>query len=99
MTTPELTITDAEGHQPRPVTKPHNPNAFSRPYSEYEFGDSYRQEHAQDGMSLRDWFAGQALHGVMANYSDDSIRWAGLQLQMAELAYSLADAMLGERSK
>jgi hypothetical protein len=45
------------------------------------------------GMSLRDWFAGQALAGIAApgcGYETDRI---------AERAYNLADAMLGERQK
>ena len=43
----------------------------------------------QEGMTLRDWFAGQALSGVMAkqhNFAD-----------VAYSAYALADAMLVER--
>ena len=41
------------------------------------------------GMSLRDWFAGQALAGG----------WANNTKLMAERAYQLADAMLEARSK
>jgi hypothetical protein len=44
------------------------------------------------GMDLRDWFAGQALAGCMANPSigDDSA---------PKYAYFLADAMLAERGR
>jgi len=42
-----------------------------------------------EGMSLRDWFAGQALAGLCARTPDASSAWA----------YQLADAMLAERSK
>ena len=46
------------------------------------------------GMSLRDWFAGQALMGFMANtsrpttYTGDDAEWA----------YTIADAMLAARA-
>ena len=48
------------------------------------------------GMSLRDWFAGQAIAGVMANNEIDleSADWSGC----AAYAYELADAMLKART-
>lgn len=46
------------------------------------------------GMSLRDWFAGQALSGLLASESDDQIYpTAGC----AQRAYAMADAMLAVR--
>lgn len=47
----------------------------------------------REGMSLRDWFAGMAMQGMLANtdlthHDSDAI---------ATLAYGLADAMLAER--
>lgn len=53
-----------------------------------------------DGMSLRDWFAGQALSGLYG-----SVMKAALPMGMdrnelmARAAYEVADAMLLERSK
>lgn len=48
------------------------------------------------GMSIRDWFAGQALVGWMASFDpDDAVKAS----DCAELAYELADAMLAERDK
>jgi hypothetical protein len=55
-----------------------------------------------DGMNLRDWFAGQALAGMIGN--------SGLTMSYGEnhpesnkvvaaVAYILADAMIAERSK
>ena len=44
------------------------------------------------GMTLRDWFAGQALAG---RCTFSGYKWAVL----AEDAYSIADAMLAERNK
>lgn len=46
------------------------------------------------GMSLRDWFAGQALAGWMASFSPDCRMKA---TNCAALAYELADAMLEAR--
>jgi hypothetical protein len=47
---------------------------------------------ASGGMSLRDWFAGQALPGISFD--------CGLSVQeAAERAYELADAMLAQREK
>lgn len=51
----------------------------------------------QDGMSLRDYFAGQALAGIIAcpgAEPDDASREG-----CASLAYGFADAMLAEREK
>ena len=45
------------------------------------------------GMSLRDWFAGQALQGM--NAADR--RWDGGNEDMACAAYSQADAMIAAR--
>lgn len=50
--------------------------------------------HTIDGMSLRDWFAGQAMAGWLASYGpDDAVKPKGV----AELAYQVADAMLEAR--
>lgn len=48
----------------------------------------------QLGMSLRDWFAGQALMGMLADHTSNPPRTA-----TASLSYALADAMLAERQK
>ena len=47
------------------------------------------------GMSLRDWFAGQALAGICTRVTLD----AENILLTVGCAYSLADAMLEQRSK
>ena len=46
--------------------------------------------YAYPGMTLRDWFAGMALAGMLAN-SDTHIT--------AATAYDFADAMIAERNK
>lgn len=51
---------------------------------------------ANDGMTLRDYFAGQALAGYIANSNDKS------DMSKSDIAadcYGLADAMLKERLK
>ena len=46
------------------------------------------------GMSLRDWFAGQVLAGLMASRSP-----LDAPIDRARAAYRTADAMLAEREK
>lgn len=51
-------------------------------------------EYGTFGMSLRDWFAGQVLAGIMSARSyTDVAEWVPAR------AYEIADAMLAERSK
>lgn len=65
--------------------------AFPTASTEHSCGD--------DGMSLRDWFAGMALSGMQSGY------WANAEMSgvspdmFARDAYQQADAMLGERKK
>ncbi len=49
-----------------------------------------------EGMSLRDWFAGQALAGLLSNPRADQ-EWAGKHAAVS--AYNVADAMLAARAK
>ena len=50
------------------------------------------------GMTLRDWFAGQALAGVLANPAEGS--WGTNEAPNAATnAYQMADAMLARRAK
>lgn len=51
-----------------------------------------RHTDSGSGMSLRDWFAGQALAGLMVEHEWEK----GIT---AEIAYDLADAMLAARAK
>lgn len=59
-------------------------------------GDNTPDYPIFDGMSLRDWFAGQALSGICAN----SEAWQGLSHDsMISLAWLHADAMLKAREE
>lgn len=51
------------------------------------------------GMSLRDFFAGQALIGQLSFSPHDSFDKAHYPSDVAALAYRFADAMLEEREK
>lgn len=55
-----------------------------------------------EGMSLRDWFAGQALAGWLSSYPGGAIHPAqhdGKPADLARHSYALADAMLRARAK
>ncbi len=68
-----------------------------------------RTEVYSKGMSLRDWFAGRAMHGLVHDIiidqpQEDALMKAGLKPAefpgyLAHLAYVMADAMLAERAK
>jgi hypothetical protein len=57
-------------------------------------GEYLGLEEDQQGMSLRDYFAGQALTGLIANPTN-----GGDGKELVYLAYRIADAMLEEREK
>jgi hypothetical protein len=46
-----------------------------------------------DGMTLRDWFAGQALIGLLGTYTTDLVAWE----KVSARAYGIADAMIEAR--
>ena len=52
--------------------------------------------HFAPGMSLRDWFAGMALHGQCVN-CDPMYAHEEILLAKCERAYDFADAMLAAR--
>ena len=63
----------------------------------------YSHERAEnwstDGMSLRDWFAGQALLGILSGPASRERVPMSEWFDAPEQAYKLADTMLAERSK
>ena len=82
------------------MTKPDNPPAF--PFNE-EGESSFsgqRVVQTHPGMELRDWFAGQALAGMLANGQGPNTHWLnGPSSDVASHAYDIANAMLAERTK
>ena len=82
-------------------TKPNDGGpAFPRTDSTYS--------QAQSGMTLRDWFAGQALAGTVFRWGEVTtyLKHAGamhdaksVRQFMAGAAYAQADAMIAERNK
>lgn len=66
--------------------------------TEYAFPNPYYGNH--NGMSLRDWLAGQAMIGICLNTKDEvSLEEIPIAKAIAIQAYRLADAMIKERSK
>ena len=71
-----------------------NPSAFPRPASE---AHSHGMHSAQEGMTLRDYFASKAMQPLMAHsggYWDDDNLYG-----YAFMAYKMADAMLKARDE
>ena len=64
-------------------------SAFPVTKQNSEYGETL--VYAETGMTLRDWFAGQALAGIARTGTYDGV--------MATQSYSVADAMIAERSK
>lgn len=54
---------------------------------------------AHQGMTLRDYFAAKAMQGVMSTYNHDkALEDIALEsIQIAEMSYDIADAMLKQR--
>lgn len=61
------------------------------PHDNQVCGNGHRM--ARPGMTLRQWYAGQALAGIMA----DS-QYAGTSADFAECAFRFADAMLAHEA-
>lgn len=66
--------------------------AFPIPGAVSHFDDATITDSHHSGMSLRDWFAGQALIAIAADHGKTPE-------QRAEEAYQYSDAMLKEREK
>lgn len=68
--------------------------AFPVTYSHAD-DEGMRTEQRRPGMSLRDWFAGQALAGLLAHHGADDLRVRGAA---AKVAFNRADDMLAARA-
>lgn len=77
--------------------------AFPHPGSLNEYGSV--AVFTERGMSLRDWFAGQAVAAILANgdisaiASRLNVSRADFHASVTRTAYEIADAMLAERAK
>lgn len=69
------------------MSAPENPLAFP----------SDTERLWNEGMSLRDWFAGQAMNGWSASWPEG--RRVERPETVAAASYAMADAMLAERAK
>lgn len=89
------------------MTKPDGGPAFPRPLSNGSVVIANEERNLevapQCGMTLRDYFAGQALMGFLANPITECEDKAGKNLTHAEIliavCFHLADLMLAEREK
>lgn len=57
----------------------------------FAFPQCLNAEGPFGGLSIRDWFAGQAMQGILAHYGDDG--------DIGRVAYRKADEMLAARQK
>jgi hypothetical protein len=96
----ETDMTDSERDAGRPGI-PAEPRYISDggpafPHSGMQNGPGMFKHITSGGMTLRDWFAGQALAGMMAHpVAPTTAVWR----DYARAAYGLADAMLKERGQ
>mgnify|MGYP001575500800 CR=1 FL=1 len=70
--------------------------AFPRPYGNTGHSNEPSWSTDEVGMSLRDWFAGQALAGYLALHGGDNDGVPGPNMA-ARRAYAYAAAMLAQR--
>ena len=68
-------------------------SAFPHRVTHLSDGSALPIDHVEGGMSLRDWFAGQALVAITSRRD-----WEDWAID-AQQAYAAADAMLAEREK
>lgn len=63
-------------------------------------GEGFNSPHyTQHGMTLRDWFAGQALAAIAGEKTPGSVSAEDFAEGAARASYLIADAMLAERAK
>lgn len=73
--------------------------AFPRPFSE-DRGNTNQLEYAEEGMSLRDYFAAQAIGSVIRQCTHDDLdEGQSYEQHVARAAGRIADEMISERNK
>jgi hypothetical protein len=60
---------------------------------------SNTKNYGQDGMDLRDYFAAKSMQGLLATISYEHSTGDISDMEIAERAYSIADAMIKAREK
>lgn len=55
--------------------------------------------YSSGGITLRDWFAGQALPGVLSQMEGDAPSFEEVGSLAAKASYAIADAMIAKRFK
>ncbi|ASJ58957.1 hypothetical protein KEM44_20955 [Sinorhizobium meliloti] len=63
------------------------------PLIEWRTPNGMVASNVQSGMSLRDWFAGQAMQGICAHPDN----WGTTPAKMGVTAYDIADAMIAAK--
>lgn len=77
--------------------KPRNPDAFPRPFSADE--NSPHDYDAQDGMTLRDYFAAKAMQALLTTSGSSFGDLPSLSISLPRFSYIMADAMLKAREE
>jgi hypothetical protein len=77
------------------MAKVNNHPAF--PVQAYAGDANSPKVRPNSGMGMRDWFAGRALEGILANPEEQAME-APVEA-IANMAYKFADAMLEERER
>ena len=72
------------------IDKPDGGPAFPRPHSEIEEGETIG--YSQDGMTLRQWYAGKAMSGPLMDQGENPEK-------VARYAFQYADAMIAHELK
>jgi hypothetical protein len=62
-------------------------------------GGDHSALHASYGMSIRDYFAGQIVIGLIVNSQGSPSNFARDSSRLAEISYLVADSMLKERER
>lgn len=78
------------------MTAPGNDGGPAFPRTGEGFGNP---RYDEPGMSLRDWFAGQALAAYISHLGAQSLHASCYTDECASEAYAFADAMLAERGR
>ena len=60
--------------------------------------ETFRPSYDMGGMSMRDWYAGQALAGLLASDPASNLEVPALYSAIADATFKMADAMIAARA-